>query len=350
MKTLTHKSKLVLILLSLLILSLVLTGCKKDKPTIYVYNWGDYIDETILTDFEEETGIKVVYDTYATNEDMYVKIKSGGSSYDVIFPSDYMLTRMREEDMLAKIDLAKIPNHIHVEERFMNLDYDPENEYSLPYKWGTVGILYNTTMVDKVVDSWDILWDANYSKEILMLDSQRDSIGVALLRLGHSLNTLDEREIAEAGELLKEQKPLVLAYVVDEGQDKMVAGEAALAVVWSGEATNAREDNPDLAFAIPAEGTNIWFDVMAIPKDANNKEGALKFIDFMSRPDIAFRNADYTGYAIPNGPARAMLDPEINLDRSIYPEEEDLVNAEIFVNLGQTLRDYDRIWTEVKAH
>lgn len=346
----THKSKLVSMLLIAVLLSLVLAGCKKDTPTVYVYNWGDYIDETILGDFEKETGIKVVYDSYATNEDMYVKIKSGGSTYDVIFPSDYMLTRMREEDMLEALDLTKIPNYKHIEKRFLGLDYDPENQYSLPYKWGTVGILYNTTMVDEVVDSWDILWDSKYSKNILMLDSQRDSIGVALLRLGYSLNTLDPRELVEAGQLLIEQKPLVLAYVVDEGQDKMIAGEAALAVVWSGEATNARQENPELAFAIPKSGTNIWFDVMAIPKGAKNKEEALKFIDFMNRPDIALRNAEYTGYAIPNGTARAMLPPEINLDRSIYPEEEDLVNAEIFVNLGQTLRDYDLIWTEVKAH
>ena len=346
----TRKSKLVPLLLMIMLLSLVLTGCKRDKPTIYVYNWGDYIDEAILGDFEKETGIRVIYDTYATNEDMYVKIKSGGSSYDVIFPSDYMLTRMREEDMLEKIDLEKIPNYKHIEERFLSLDYDPQNEYSLPYKWGTVGILYNTTMVDDEVDSWDILWNPKYSKNILMLDSQRDSIGVALLRLGYSLNTLDPEQLAEAGQLLVEQKPLVLAYVVDEGQDKMVAGEAALAVVWSGEATNARQENSDLAFAIPREGTNIWFDVMAIPKGAKNREGALKFINFMNRPDIALRNAEYTGYAIPNGTARAMLPSEISLDRSIYPAEEDLIHAEIFVNLGQTLRDYDLIWTEVKAH
>jgi spermidine/putrescine transport system substrate-binding protein len=232
----------------------------------------------------------------------------------------------------------------------MGLEYDPENKYSLPYKWGTVGILYNTALVEDVVDSWDILWDPKYSKEILMLDSQRDSIAVALLKLGYSINTLDEDQLAEAGELLKEQKPLVLAYVVDEGQDKMIAGEAALAVVWSGEATNARMENPDLAFAIPKEGTNLWFDVMAIPKDAKNKEGAMRFINFMNDPEIALRNAEYTGYATPNKAAREMLPKEITEDRSIYPEDEDLAGAEIFVNLGQTLSLYDRIWTEVKAH
>lgn len=341
--------KTILVLAVLVLVSFGLTACR-ERPTIYVYNWGDYIDEDLIAEFEEETKLRVVYDTYATNEDMYVKIKSGGSTYDVIFPSDYMLTRMIEEDMLAKLDLVSIPNSLHIEERFLGLEYDPENEYSLPYTWGTVGILYNTTMVDDVVDSWDILWDPKYSKELLMLDSQRDSIAVALLKLGYSINTLDQDELAEAGELLKEQKPLVLAYVVDEGQDKMIAGEAALAVVWSGEATNARMENPDLAFAIPKEGTNVWFDVMAVPKDANNKEGAMRFINFMNDPEVALRNAEYTGYATPNKAARDMLPKEITEDRTIYPNEEDLVDAEIFVNLGQTLSLYDRIWTEVKAH
>lgn len=346
---LTNRHKTILILAALILLSLGLSGCR-DRPTLYVYNWGDYIDESLIAEFEAETKMKVVYDTYATNEDMYVKMKSGGSTYDVIFPSDYMLTRMLEEDMLAKLDLLKIPNAQHIEERFRGLDYDPDNAYSVPYTWGTVGILYNTTMVDEVVDSWDILWDPKYAKEILMLDSQRDSIAVALLKLGYSINTLDPHELEEAGELLKEQKPLVLAYVVDEGQDKMIAGEAALAVVWSGEATNARMENPDLAFAIPKEGTNVWFDVMAVPKDAKNKDGAMRFINFMNDPEIALKNAEYTGYATPNKAARDMLPREVAEDRSIYPEEEDLVDAEIFVNLGQTLSIYDRIWTEVKAH
>ena len=215
---------------------------------MYVYNWGDYIDESILKDFEEEYGIRVVYDTYATNEDMYVKIKSGGSTYDVIFPSDYMLTRMREEGMLEKLDLEKIPNSKYIDPRFLGADYDPNNEYSLPYMWGTLGILYNTNLVDDPVDSWDILWNPKYAKQILMLDSQRDSIGVALLKLGYSINTLNPDELVAAGEILKEQKPLVLAYVVDEGKDKMVSGEAALAVVWSGDAAYAIEENPDLAY------------------------------------------------------------------------------------------------------
>lgn len=334
----------------LLLLTLILSGCSRNKETLYVYNWGDYMDESVIAEFEKETGIKVVYDTFATNEDMYVKIKSGGSSYDLIFPSDYMITRMRDEGMLERINLANIPNFKYIDDRFKGQDYDPNNEYSIPYMWGTVGILYNTTMVDDPVDSWDILWDPKYSKQILMLDSQRDAIGIALIKAGYSLNSTDPTEISEAGELLKQQKPLVLAYALDEIKDKMVAGEAALALVWSGEAIYAMQENPDLDYAIPKEGTNLWFDGMAIPKGAKNKEAAEKFIDFLCRTEIAFRNADYTGYATPHIEARELLDPEIRNNKAAYPDEEDLVNTEVFVSLGEVLKEYDRVWTEVKAH
>lgn len=333
-----------------LLLTLILSGCSRNKETLYVYNWGDYMDESVIAEFEKETGIKVVYDTFATNEDMYVKIKSGGSSYDLIFPSDYMITRMRDEGMLEKINLANIPNFKYIDDRFKGQDYDPNNEYSIPYMWGTVGILYNTTMVDDPVDSWDILWDPKYSKQILMLDSQRDAIGIALIKAGYSLNSTDPTEISEAGELLKQQKPLVLAYALDEIKDKMVAGEAALALVWSGEAIYAMQENPDLDYAIPKEGTNLWFDGMAIPKGAKNKEAAEKFIDFLCRTEIAFWNADYTGYATPHIEARELLDPEIRNNKAAYPDEEDLVNTEVFVSLGEVLKEYDRVWTEVKAH
>lgn len=343
------RKKTVLTILGLVVFSLVLTGCGKEQPTLFVYNWGDFIDESILEEFEKETGIKVVYDTYSTNEDMYVKIKSGGSNYDVIFPSEYMVTRMIQEDMLLKIDLGKIPNYKNIDPNLMGADYDPKNEYSLPYMWGTLGILYNTTMVDEEVDSWDILWDPKYAKEILMLDSQRDSIGAALLKLGYSVNTKDPKQLAEAAELLKQQKPLVLAYVVDEGKDKMVSGEAALALTWSGEAMYAIGENPDLTYAIPKEGTNIFFDVMAIPKGAKNVEAAHKFMDFLNRPDIAARNAEYTGYSTPNLAARALLPEEIRNDPRAYPGEDVLARTEVFISLGETLKEYDRIWTEVKA-
>ena len=226
-------------------------GGQKVSTTINVFNWGDYIDESVLTDFEKEYGIKVNYDYFATNEEMYVKLKSGGTDYDVLFPSDYMIARLIKEDMLHKLDFNNIPNIEHIDDRFKNLDYDPNNEYSVPYMWGTVGIAYNTTMVDEPVDSWNILWDPKYEGNILMMDSQRDSIAVALKKLGYSLNSRNEAELEQAKEELIKQKPLVLSYVGDEVKDKMIGGEAALAVVYSGEVIAIRWENPDIAYSIP---------------------------------------------------------------------------------------------------
>jgi len=320
------------------------------KPKLYVYNWGDYMDESVIKMFEKEYGVRVVYDTFSTNEDMYTKIKSGGSNYDVAFPSDYMIKRMIDEDMLEKINLDNIPNYKYIDQRFKNLEHDPNNEYSIPYMWGTVGILYNTTMVDEPVDSWEILWNPKYSKEILMMDSQRDSIGIALKLLGYSLNSTNPAELEEAKTKLIEQKPLVLAYVVDEAKDKMVAGEAALALVWSGDAVYGMLENPDLAYAIPNEGTNLWFDGAVIPKSTQNKELAEAFINFLNEPEIARLNAEHTGYSIPHVEARKLLPPEIVNNQAAYPEEHELDNVEVFVHIGDMLKEYDRIWTEIKVH
>ena len=217
----------------IMVLGLLATGCGSKKPTLNVYNWGDYMEPSVIKDFEKEFNVKVNYNTFATNEDMYVSLKKGGTSYDVAFPSDYMIERMINEDMLEKLDKNNIPNLKNIEERFLDLEYDPNNEYSVPYLWGTFGILYNKNMVDEEVDSWDILWDEKYSKKILMLDSQRDSIAVALKKLGYSMNSRNIEELEKAKEELIKQKPLVYAYVGDEVKDMMVAEDAALAVVWS---------------------------------------------------------------------------------------------------------------------
>ena len=343
--------KILLVGILILSVSLTITGCsKKYETTIKVYNWGDYIDEEVIAQFEEQYNIGVIYDIFATNEDMYVKLSSGGADYDVAFPSDYMIKRMIDEDMLLPIDLNNVPNYRHIEDRFKDLEFDPSNEYSVPYMWGTVGILYNKTMVDDPVDSWEILWDEKYAKQIFMLDSQRDSIAVALKLLGYSLNTRNIQELEEAKELLIKQKPLVLAYVGDEVKDKMIGNEAALAVVWSGDAVYMMSENPDLEYVIPKEGTNLWFDSMVIPKTSKNKEAAEKFINFMLETEIAFKNADYIGYATPHKEARAMLDEELTSDKTFYPDPEDLTNTEVFKDLADFLPEYDRIWTEVKAN
>ena len=338
--------------ISVLVLAMVLvSGCgtTKYKSTIKVYNWGDYIDQDVIREFEKKHEIRVIYEEFATNEDMYVKLSAGGADYDVVIPSDYMIERMIDEGMLNKINMANIPNYKYIDERFKNLNFDPKNEYSVPYMWGTVGIIYNTTMVDDIVDSWDILWNEKYSKEIFMLDSQRDSLMVALKLLGYSINTRNISELEEARDLLIAQKPLVLAYVGDEVKDKMIGNEGALAVVWSGDAVYMMDENPDLEYVIPKEGTNLWFDSMVIPASSKNKEGAELFINYMLDPEVAFMNADYIGYATPHIEARKMLDEELTSDRTFYPEPEDLVKTEVFKDLADFLSEYDRIWTEIKA-
>jgi len=346
------KLKLVVVAILLCTLAALSVACADNKDTVVlnVYNWGDYIDESVIDEFEQKTGIKVNYETFATNEDMYVKLKSGGSAYDVAIPSDYMIEKMIREDMLNKIDMSNIPNYQYIENRFKNLDYDPNNEYSVPYMWGTVGILYNKTMVQEPVESWKILWDEKYSKQILMLDSVRDSMAVALKMLGYSLNTRDAAELEAAKNALIEQKPLVLAYVGDDVKDKMIAGEAALAVVWSGDAIYCMEENPDLDYVIPSEGSNYWFDAMVIPKTSKHQKEAEMFINFMCETQIAFKNADYIGYSSPHSEAKKLMDPELLNSKSAYPAEEDLKNCEVFLDLGEYTKEYDRIWTEIKAN
>jgi spermidine/putrescine transport system substrate-binding protein len=326
-----------------------LAACSEKQETINVYNFGDYINADVLEQFEEETGIKVNYDTYASNEDIYVKLKQGGSSYDVIFISDYTIERAIKEDLIVKLDWNNIPNKDKVDPKFSNLVFDPDDAFSAPYMWGTFGILYNKTMVKEPVTSWDILWDEKYANSILMLNSQRDTIGVSLLRLGYSLNSRDVAELEEARDELIKQKPLVYAYLGDDIKDTLIAGDAALGVVWSGDAMYMIEENPDLDYAIPEEGTNIWYDSMVIPKSTKNKTGAEKFINFMLRPDIAVQNVDYIGYSTPITEAVAQLPEEVRNSPIAYPSSEVLENTEIFRDPSDVLSLYDRIWTEITS-
>ena len=326
-------------------------GCGSGRETLNVFNWGDYIDPQVLKDFEKEYNIRVVYEEFDTNEDMYVKIANGSGKYDVAIPSDYMIRRMINEDMLIPLDMSKIGNYGQIEDRFHNMPFDEDNRYSVPYMWGTVGILYNTTMVDEQddIESWDILWNPKYEKKIFMLNSMRDSIGITLKRLGYSLNTKDEREIGEAREALIAQKPLVLSYVGDEMKDKMVAGEAAMTVAWSGDAAACMSENDDLAYVIPREGSNIWVDSMVIPETAQNVEAAHLFINFMCSPEVGLANVEYIEYASPIRAVREQLPPEVTEDIAFYPGVDDLQNSEVFEDLSDTLVLYDRVWTEVLA-
>lgn len=339
-------------LLTLVLCALALAGCgggSSARRELKVYNAGDYIDPELVKTFEKETGIRIIYDTWATNEDMYVKVKAGGSDYDLVIPSDYMIERMKREGLLEKIDMTRIPNYALIDEKFKNLYYDPQNEYAVPYMWGTVGIIYNRKMVTDPVDSWDILWNPKYAKQIFMLDSLRDSIGVTLKYLGYSLNASDDAALKAARDKLIAQKPLVQAYVVDEVKDKMIAGEGALAVVWSGDAVYMMAKNPDLAYAIPKEGTNLWVDGMVILKGAKHKAEAEEFINFLTRPDIAKKNVEYIGYASPIPEVVRQLSPEVQKDVASYPPEDLLKKAEFFHDLGDNLPKYDKVWTEVKV-
>ncbi|MFV0363222.1 MAG: extracellular solute-binding protein [Suipraeoptans sp.] len=320
---------------------------------VIVYNWGEYLDPDVLTMFEEETGISVIYEEYETNEIMYPKIASGAISYDVVCPSDYMIQRMIENDLLQEINYDHIPNIKNIGNTYMeqSKQFDSENKYSVPYCWGTVGILYNKTMVDEPIDSWSVLWDEKYKDNILMQDSVRDAFGITLKYLGYSLNSTDRDELNEAKNLLIKQKPLVQAYVIDQVRDKMIGNEAALGVIYSGEAIYTQEENSDLEYVIPKEGSNVWIDSWVIPKNAENKENAEKFINFLCRADIALMNFDYITYSTPNEAARALIkDEDIKNSTIAFPSDAELTNCETFQFLGDE-NDvlYNELWREVKS-
>ena len=320
---------------------------------VIVYNWGEYIDPEVLTIFEKETGIDVIYEEFETNEIMYPKVSSGAIAYDLVCPSDYMIQRMIENDLLAEIDFDNVPNAKYIGEGYMeqSRQFDPENKYSIPYCWGTVGILYNKTMVDEPVDSWSILWDEKYKDNILMQDSVRDAFAVALRYLGYSLNSTDLDELTAAEELLIEQKPLVQAYVIDQVRDKMIGNEAALGVIYSGEAIYTQWENPDLEYVIPKEGSNIWIDSWVIPKNAEHKENAEKFLNFLCRPDIALMNFEYITYSTPNVAAQEMIEDEtIRNSEVAFPDLSKLPELETFRYLGpEADAVYNELWNKVKS-
>ncbi len=335
-----------------------MTGCGSsasgENGEVYVYNWGEYIDPETISMFEEETGIKVIYDEFDTNEAMYPKVEAGSSAYDVICPSDYMIQKMIDNDLLQELNFDNMPNakaNIGAQYYEQSQAFDPGNKYSVPYCWGTVGILYNTTMVDEPVTSWSILWNEKYADNILMQSSVRDAFMVALKLKGYSMNTLDEAELAEARDALIEQKPLVQAYVIDQVRDKMIGGEAAIGVIYSGEAIYTQRENPDLMYVVPEEGTNVWIDSWVVPKNAPNKENAEKFIDFMCRADIALMNFDYITYSTPNTAARELIeDEDIKNSQIAFPDLSQYQNLETFSYLGEEGDElYNNMWKEVMS-
>ena len=334
-----------------------------DGGELYVYNWGEYIDEDVISQFEEETGITVVYDLFETNEEMYPVIEAGAVNYDVVCPSDYMIQKMRENDLLAELNFDNIPNIAQIDPAYMEMSqaFDPENKYSVPYCWGTVGILYNTRLLDELgvpaPTKWADLWDERLSGEILMQDSVRDAFMVALKKDGYSMNSESRDELEQAKQELIDQKPLVQAYVIDQVRDKMIGGEAAVGVIYSGEMLYIQDEvaslglDYDLEYVIPEEGTNLWLDSWVIPKNAKNKENAEKWIDFMCRPEIAKANFEYITYPTPNKGAFELLDEEMQNNKAVFPDIDSLKDSEVYQYLGDdTDAIYNELWKEVKAN
>ncbi len=323
--------------------------------TLNVYNWGEYIsdgsDDTLDVNaaFERITGIKVNYTNFESNEEMYAKIKAGGTPYDIVIPSDYMIARMADEKMLRKIDISKIENYKYIDDSYKNLYFDPENKFSVPYNVGMVGIIYNKKMVDTEIDSWDALFDSKYKGNILTFNNPRDAFAIAQFDLGIDVNTTDKSEWDRAADRLIEQNSVLQARVMDEIFNKMESGNAALAPYYAGDYYTMKEVNPDLEFVYPKEGTNIFVDSVCIPDSCQNYEAALMYINFLLEPEVALANAEYICYASPNTSVINNDNYTYKGDPILYPPDEVKKNTKYFHNLDSETRDYyENLWTKVR--
>ena len=345
----------IVLLVALLVAALPVAAlAESEKPfagtEIKVYNWYDYIDPTVLDIFEEETGIHVNYVNFSQNEDMYTRLSTGAEVYDVVFPSDYMIERLSKENLLAELNLDNIPNMANVLDNLLDPTYDPGNLHSIPYMWGTLGIVYNTEMISEPITSWTALLDAKYAdKKIFMMDSVRDTVGLALKTLGYSMNSHNPDELAAAGEWLMAQKDsgVVAGYILDQAKDMMAGDEAGMAVMYSGDALYAMEKNDKLAYVIPDEGSNIWVDGMCVPTASQNKEAAECFINFMCRPDIAQKNMEYIYYSSPIKQVVDGLSEEEKTSIAMNPTDEMIARCEYYVDISDVAYMYDDIWMDV---
>lgn len=327
-----------------------------EGTSINVYNWGEYISDgadgtlDVNKEFEKRYGIKVNYTNFESNENMYNKLVSGGANYDVVIPSDYMIAKLRDEGLLAELDFSNIPNAKYILPKYKGLYFDPDNKYTVPYTVGMVGLIYNTKMVEGTPDSWSILWDEQYKGKILMFNNPRDTFGIAQFLLGQSINTTDLKDWDAAIEKLKEQNPLVSSYVMDEIFGKMEGGEAALAPYYAGDFLTMYDVNPDLAFCYPKEGVNFFVDAMCIPKNAENKEAAELYINFMCEEEIAVANANYICYASPHALVLEADDYDLKGDPILYPDEAQMPKTEMFENLDYETQQYMSVlWNELKV-
>lgn len=334
----------------------LLAGCGSDddENTVVVLNYGKYFEPDMLDQFEKETGIQVKYEEYESPEEMYAKYKAGSIHYDVACTSDYIVQKLIQENETLEIDFNQIPEYSNIDQKYLNYskNFDRENRYTLPYFFGTVGILYNTTMVDpSETDTWNVLWDEKYSGQIIMENSVRDTYMAAEKLLGASCNTTDMDILDRSLDLLLEQKPLVYSYLCDESADEMAAGNAALAQVYSGEAAYAESMNDDLAFSVPKEGSNMWMDCWFIPKTCRHKKNAELFLNFLCREDVAMANFEYVYYATPNQAVFKQLDEDTQKDETIFPSTETLDNCEFFQPLDEiTTNYYTELWEALKSY
>ena len=347
--------KIVILLTVLAVLSTVaFTGCgaRGEQEVVYVHNWGYFIDRRVLDMFEEEYGIRVIYNEFESNETLYAMLRIGGIIADVVIPSDYLIGRLIEEDRLYELNFDNIPNYQLIDPRFRNLAFDPENRFSVAYKVGAVGLIYNSAMIPYEINSWGALFDPRFAGYILMFDNPRDAFAIALQYLGYSINTINEAEIRRAFDLLVQQRDVLQAYVMDQIFDRLESGEAWLGPYYAPDFLTMQANNPDLRLARPIEGANFFVDAMVIPRVAQNRENAEKFINFMSRTDIALMNMSWSYYASANAEAAAIFAEQLT------PEQRDVVftpdhiyaNTEVFLHLPQHILElYDELWIELKA-
>ncbi|MBM7636314.1 ABC transporter substrate-binding protein [Streptococcus saliviloxodontae] len=325
------------------------SGTASDK--LVIYNWGDYIDPELLTKFTKETGIQVQYETFDSNEAMYTKIKQGGTTYDIAVPSDYTIDKMKKENLLVKLDKSKIQGLDAISSDFLGLSFDPNNDYSIPYFWGTVGIVYNKKLLKDYPEHWSDLWKSDYKNQIMLVDGAREVMGVGLSKLGYSLNTKDLSQLKAAESTLTQLMPNVKAIVGDEMKGYMINGDAAIGITFSGEASEMLEGDKDLVYVVPSEGSNIWFDNIVIPKTAKHYKEAYAFINFMLKPENAAQNAEYIGYSTPNSKAKELLPSQITNDKAFYPSESTLKRLEVYDNLGSKwLGIYNDLYLQVKMY
>lgn len=359
-----------LCLVLIMLLCLTLSGCgyeyadldlraeyshEFEGTTLTVYNWGEYISDgsedsiDVNKEFEKLTGIKVNYLTFESNETMYSQVKSGGVNYDIIIPSDYMIERLINEDMLAEIDTSSLSNYDLIDEQYKNIYFDPNNEYTVPYNVGMIGIIYNGAKIKDIENSWMVLWDKKYKDMTLNFNNPRDAFMTAQMILGIDLNTEKKSDWDKAAELLKDGKPNLQAYVMDEVYGKMETGEAYIAPYYAGDYLTMAETNPDLKFFYPKEGTNIFIDSACILKNAQNKEAAMMYLNFLLEPDIATANAEYIGYASPNTAVIENEDYYYYGNEILYPAEADMPKVQYYHDIDDEIRTYyETLWIDVK--